>query len=605
MSAVVGDTVVVDNAAHPSIASGSAQSSGASSATATALTASASASASATASVSESSALSAAALPSAASGEEERATVVAQVMAMLARGDVLLALRTVMRRGLQDVPGFDVEQMARALMARGSYRDAARAVRIGKLADRLSVHDVVKAAYAARAFDDVVAIVANGGAMPREAPGAYSVREALRQMFAGGQLGKAVEALARGIVPLRDPEWLEHVDSLIGARRFDLVPRLFRRMNAPTRAAAILAVAKSDERAARVIAARASPAEQDAVELAHLRCAPYRGTDGVELVWVESEHDVAAMVARVSASVRERAERAGVALARDSLACPDEQHVLSRPELLVSACTPVGFDCESAPSWQRGVRNALELLQLYTRGGPVYVVDVPRAAQLPAFGAFVRELVACPLALKLGVGVGDDVRDLMAVVQQQPQPQPQQQQQQQHATDVSADGDVVHSAGAPHTAVAMRACVELRGIFSKEIAAHTTERYACRGHTRVWRGRSLTCNGGRRACSLQGLCVYVLGQHLDKSERMTDWSARPLTPEQLVYAANDAVVAVDLFDAMSGMVQRSRFAAVVAAAARSSAAPAAPQPLRDRRREDSGDGNGDSGDADGDAGGED
>ena len=46
----------------------------------------------------------------------------------------------------------------------------------------------------------------------------------------------------------------------------------------------------------------------------------------------------------------------------------------------------------------------------------------------------------------------------------------------------------------------------------------------------------------KKNAGLSDLCQRVLGQPLDKRERMSNWSARPLRPAQVVYAALDAQV---------------------------------------------------------------
>jgi hypothetical protein len=48
----------------------------------------------------------------------------------------------------------------------------------------------------------------------------------------------------------------------------------------------------------------------------------------------------------------------------------------------------------------------------------------------------------------------------------------------------------------------------------------------------------------RHAVGLSSLCVAVLGKPLDKSTRMSDWAARPLSDRQTHYAALDAAVLV-------------------------------------------------------------
>jgi len=56
--------------------------------------------------------------------------------------------------------------------------------------------------------------------------------------------------------------------------------------------------------------------------------------------------------------------------------------------------------------------------------------------------------------------------------------------------------------------------------------------------------------GGRRLafCGLKTLCRLVLGMHLDKTSQISDWAARPLSAQQLAYAAADVDVCCSIFD---------------------------------------------------------
>ena len=49
---------------------------------------------------------------------------------------------------------------------------------------------------------------------------------------------------------------------------------------------------------------------------------------------------------------------------------------------------------------------------------------------------------------------------------------------------------------------------------------------------------------------LSELSLLLLGLRLDKSEQQSNWARRPLTQEQIDYAAADASVAVDIFKSM-------------------------------------------------------
>ncbi len=49
---------------------------------------------------------------------------------------------------------------------------------------------------------------------------------------------------------------------------------------------------------------------------------------------------------------------------------------------------------------------------------------------------------------------------------------------------------------------------------------------------------------------LSGLCESYLGLPLDKRDQMSDWDKRPLSEDQISYAALDALVLLEIFEAM-------------------------------------------------------
>lgn len=56
--------------------------------------------------------------------------------------------------------------------------------------------------------------------------------------------------------------------------------------------------------------------------------------------------------------------------------------------------------------------------------------------------------------------------------------------------------------------------------------------------------------------SLASISEYLFNLHLDKTYQRSDWSRRPLSPEQLYYAALDAVVALHLFQELESRLRR-------------------------------------------------
>jgi ribonuclease D len=55
--------------------------------------------------------------------------------------------------------------------------------------------------------------------------------------------------------------------------------------------------------------------------------------------------------------------------------------------------------------------------------------------------------------------------------------------------------------------------------------------------------------------SLRACCIEILGINLDKSEQVSDWHRRPLSPEQIDYAALDAEWTMKLYQQLQAMNQ--------------------------------------------------
>lgn len=59
-----------------------------------------------------------------------------------------------------------------------------------------------------------------------------------------------------------------------------------------------------------------------------------------------------------------------------------------------------------------------------------------------------------------------------------------------------------------------------------------------------------------------GMVASVLGKPLNKAQQCSAWHVRPLSPEQMLYAANDAAVLLALFDAFVAVAPPQRFSVV-------------------------------------------
>lgn len=153
----------------------------------------------------------------------------------------------------------------------------------------------------------------------------------------------------------------------------------------------------------------------------------------------------------------------------------------------LEAASTLGFDTESKPVFDAGApRTGPHLIQLATKD---------RAYCLPAECAWTRSLLAQVLQseriLKVGFGVASDRQPLRAKF-----------------------------------GLKLRGAVDLAPIVRRL--------------------------GYRQRVGLRAAVAVVLGQHLAKSKSIqtSNWSARPLRPAQLIYAANDAFASLCVFQAM-------------------------------------------------------
>ncbi|CAE8581229.1 unnamed protein product, partial [Polarella glacialis] len=165
-----------------------------------------------------------------------------------------------------------------------------------------------------------------------------------------------------------------------------------------------------------------------------------------------------------------------------------------RPE----ACTPlvqvVGIDAEWRPT-----TRSLALLQVAFRRS-VFLLDIVALSSQPLARAkaakLLRQLLEAPELFKVGFGLDQDFERLAEFLP-----------------------EAIPGAG-------LRSVLDLRDLAAVALPERKVP-------------------GG-----LSGLCKSVLGLGLDKTEQTSDWELRPLRPEQLSYAAQDAHVCVRLFDSL-------------------------------------------------------
>lgn len=156
-----------------------------------------------------------------------------------------------------------------------------------------------------------------------------------------------------------------------------------------------------------------------------------------------------------------------------------EVRVVRRPEELRAASQDLrrakvlGFDTETRPSFKKGKKNAPALIQLAT-DSLVYLIQL---SWLP-FGEECASLLADPAIVKVGVGIGDDMRSLAGIYPFEP-------------------------AG----------LVDLGEMAS-------VNNFQSRG--------------------LRTLAASLFGWRISKGSQCSNWSLRDLSPKQIAYAATDA-----------------------------------------------------------------
>ena len=157
----------------------------------------------------------------------------------------------------------------------------------------------------------------------------------------------------------------------------------------------------------------------------------------------------------------------------------------------------LGFDTETRPNFRKGGDNPPALIQLATSTTAyLFRLAVQGSRGSSALTAALRQLLADPRVVKVGVGIHKDVLDL----------------QREHGARVGGDGATYLDLGP---------LVRARW-------------------PRI------------RRAGLRNLTATVLGRRLSKAQQMKNWEAATLTPAMQAYAAADAWVALDLLAAIVG-----------------------------------------------------
>lgn len=213
-----------------------------------------------------------------------------------------------------------------------------------------------------------------------------------------------------------------------------------------------------------------------------------------------------------------------------------------------------GIDCEWEPFERGQPKTPVALLQLAFRD-QVFLVDLLQICQAGrdadadfstlsaaeiAFSDFFGELMASRQVFKLGFQLGSDLDRLQESYPCLPCFRP-------------GAGSPAAAGGATSSSVAgSNGAISNDGGASTSGATTTTNGSSgvVQGHVDIIQlARALHPRLANLAqTSLSRLVADVLGRPLDKAQQRSSWAERPLSPEQLLYAATDASCLVALFD---------------------------------------------------------
>jgi ribonuclease D len=211
----------------------------------------------------------------------------------------------------------------------------------------------------------------------------------------------------------------------------------------------------------------------------------------------------------------------GIALADVRLVRSSQDAQAALAALL--ACDAVGFDTESKPTFQKGeVSTGPHLVQLATDTHAYLFQFGARAESLPGAAHLVdvlRDVLGSPTILKVGFGLGDDLRRLRA-----------------------------------------KLGIETRNVIDLATALRDRE------------GRERNAWGAKTAVA------RFFGRRLQKSRRITttNWALPRLSEQQILYAADDAHVALRIYRHWNEHFPAAAAGAARLAAARAASAAASP-----------------------------
>ncbi|XP_072908201.1 exonuclease mut-7 homolog isoform X2 [Hemitrygon akajei] len=196
----------------------------------------------------------------------------------------------------------------------------------------------------------------------------------------------------------------------------------------------------------------------------------------------------------------------------------------------------VGIDMEWRPTFLAWSKARVSILQIALKNC-VYLLDLPQLAkESESLGReheleqFIHSLFSSRTITKLGYALSGDLHGL--------------------CTSYPILKDVVQ------TTVGI---LDLLNVH-KELQRVPVHRKDCKGAENMLAPvkNRLDSDCGQQQKGLSLLVQYVLGKPLDKTQQLSNWEKRPLSRQQIIYAATDAYCLLDLYDALYQDVEHFR-----------------------------------------------